>query len=183
MKHSVIFCVFVFLLGSCTSPEPRRPVTQKSYTTLATTTESLKKLNTTEDTKIKAYIENDSLYTYINSQEGYWYAYETKVAEDQPKPQVGDRVIFEYSIADLFGNEIYSAATLGEQSYVVDKQDLISALQSGIKLMHVGETLIFAIPSYQAFGLSGDGDKIGINQSIICKVTLKKIIKIELHEN
>ena len=57
--------------------------------------------------------------------------------------------------------------------YKVDKEDFIPALQDGIKLMKKGETIIFVIPSYRAFGVSGDGNKIGINQPI--KSTVKLI--------
>jgi FKBP-type peptidyl-prolyl cis-trans isomerase len=59
--------------------------------------------------------------------------------------------------------------------YRIDKEDFIFALQLGIKLMKVGETIIFVIPSYNAFGISGDGEKIGINQSIKSTVTLLNI--------
>ena len=70
---------------------------------------------------------------------------------------------------------IYSKDELGMMKYRVDKEDLISALKVGIKLMKIGETIIFVIPSYSAFGISGDGNKIGINQSIISTVTLLNI--------
>ncbi len=58
---------------------------------------------------------------------------------------------------------------------MVDKEDFISGIQKGIKLMKVGETIIFVIPSYNAFGISGDGNKIGINKTIKSKVTLLNI--------
>ena len=41
--------------------------------------------------------------------------------------------------------------------------------------MKVGETIIFVIPSYNAFGISGDANKIGINKTIKSKVTLLNI--------
>jgi len=41
--------------------------------------------------------------------------------------------------------------------------------------MKVGETITFVIPSYSAFGITGDGNKIGINQSIKSTVTLINI--------
>jgi len=43
--------------------------------------------------------------------------------------------------------------------------------------MKVGEIITFVIPSYTAFGISGDGNKIGINQSIKSTVTLININK------
>jgi len=90
-------------------------------------------------------------------------------------PKLGDEVTFEYNITDLEGNVIYSKEELGIMKYRIDKEDFIFALQLGIKLMKVGETIIFVIPSYNAFGISGDGEKIGINQSIKSTVTLLNI--------
>ena len=90
-------------------------------------------------------------------------------------PKLGDEVTFEYNITDLEGKIIYSKEELGIMKYRIDKEDFIFALQLGIKLMKVGETIIFVIPSYNAFGISGDGEKIGINQSIKSTVTLLNI--------
>jgi len=58
----------------------------------------------------------------------------------------------------------------------VDQEDFISGIQQGIKLMKVGETVIFVIPSYNAFGILGDGNKIGMHTTIKSKVTLLNII-------
>ena len=35
-----------------------------------------------------------------------------------------------------------------------------------------GETITFVIPSYRAFGVTGDGNKIAVNQPIQSTVTL-----------
>ena len=59
-----------------------------------------------------------------------------------------------------------------EKSYKIDKEDFIPALQDGIKLMKIGETITFVIPSYRAFGVTGDGNKIEVNQTIKSTVTL-----------
>jgi gliding motility-associated peptidyl-prolyl isomerase len=84
-------------------------------------------------------------------------------------------VSFEYEITDLNDSIIYSKEELGIRNYKVDKEDFISAIQKGIKLMKVGETITFVIPSYNAFGITGDGNKIGINQSIKSTITLLNI--------
>ena len=84
-------------------------------------------------------------------------------------------VEFSYNLADLNGNIFYSKEELGVKKYAIDKEDFIPALQEGIKLMKVGETITFVIPSYRAFGLVGDEKRIGINQSIKSTVTLISI--------
>ena len=50
-------------------------------------------------------------------------------------------------------------------------------LQLGIKLMHEGDKIKFLIPAYNAYGIIGDQNKIGNNQSILAIVTLQTINK------
>ena len=57
----------------------------------------------------------------------------------------------------------------------VDEEVFIPALQQGLKLMKTGETIKFIIPSFNAYDVVGDENKIGINKSIISIVTLINI--------
>ena len=45
--------------------------------------------------------------------------------------------------------------------------------------MKTGETITFVLPFYNAFGIIGDGKKIGINKSIKSTVTLIKITNLK----
>lgn len=157
--------------------EPRRPVSKTKSYTLADTADEMKKVNRLEEQKVKAYMDKDSLNTYEASTNGFWYVYLNKNENDTDTPKKGDSVDLRMEIQDLNGQTIYSQEDIGSKSYKVDKEDFIPALQIGIKSMKVGETVKFVIPSYNAFGVVGDGNKIGINQSIISIVTLVKINK------
>ena len=72
---------------------------------------------------------------------------------------------------------LYSKESLGVKKYKIDKEDFISGLQKGIKFMKVGEIITFVIPSYYAFGIAGDGNKIEVNQTIKSTVKLLNIKK------
>ncbi|MBT7134802.1 MAG: gliding motility-associated peptidyl-prolyl isomerase GldI [Polaribacter sp.] len=176
MKIKLFFFFIIFCCYGCTKVQPRRPIDFKSSSTILK--ETLKKsiqLNRIEDDKITALIKKDTTNSYQVSPNGFWYAYINKKEAIVQTPKLGDEVTFEYNITDLEGNIIYSKEELGIMKYRIDKEDFIFALQLGIKLMKVGETIIFVIPSYNAFGISGDGEKIGINQSIKSTVTLLNI--------
>ena len=160
---------------SCSTPEARRPLTQKTATVLSKTIEQNKKLIAFENIVIENFIKKDSIHKYHSSNAGFWYYYQTQKQENSQLPKVGNLVKFTYNIEDLNGNAIYTQASLGIKKYKVDKEDFIPALQEGLKLMKVGETITFIIPSYRAFGLVGDGNKIGINQAIKSTVTLLNI--------
>lgn len=175
MKNSYLF-LLLFCCYSCSKIEPRKPINPKPSTTLyKETIKEAISLNKIEDDKILQFIKNDSTKVYLQSSQGFWYTYIHKIEEDLPTPASGNEVIFEYEIRNLNDSIIYSKEDLGIKSYIVDKEDFISGLQKGIKLMKIGETITFVLPSYSAFGITGDGNKIGINKSIISTVTLTNI--------
>ena len=174
MKYSLFF-VFLYFL-SCSTPQARRPINPKpSATIFQENIAATKKIFELEEAEILKYIENDSLNVYEISPNGFWYTYVHRIQVDLITPKPGDIVELTYDIRDLSGRILYSKETLGIKNYLVDKEDFISGIQKGIKLMKVGETIIFVIPSYNAFGISGDGNKIGINKTIKSKVTLLNI--------
>ena len=175
MKNSCLFFLLVICF-SCSKIEPRRPINPKTSTTLYK--ETIKEaiaLNRVENEKISQLIKKDSTNVYIQSSNGFWYTYINKIEGDLPKPVKGNEVTLEYNITDLKDSILYSKQNLGVKKYIVDKEDFISGLQKGIKLMKIGETITFVIPSYSAFGITGDGNKIGLNKSIKSTVTLINI--------
>jgi gliding motility-associated peptidyl-prolyl isomerase len=134
-----------------------------------------KVLNKLEEGLIMKKMQSDSLHTYNASPNGFWYFYEEKDTMNTANPVKGDEVIFAYEIKDLRDSIIYSKEELGDKHYLVDREDLISGLQDGIKLMKEGEVVTFLFPSYKAYGYSGY-EKINSNQPLIYSVHLKKII-------
>lgn len=176
MKRKLIVVFIIVLIISCSKSTPRRPINFKPSTTVfQDNIEATKKLIQIEEDKIIEFIKNDSTTTYLTAQNGFWYTYINKIDEDLPTPKTDDEVVLEYNIKDLNDSIIYSKEELGLKNYIVDKEDFISGIQKGIKLMKMGETITFVIPSYNAFGISGDGNKIGVNKTIKSTVTLLKI--------
>jgi gliding motility-associated peptidyl-prolyl isomerase len=175
MKHNWILFLAALVLFSCTEPEARRPVTQKTSTILTETLNQNKKLIAAETKMIENYIALDSTKIYLTSSFGFWYVYDAKVEEAKNTPKIGNIVEIEYDLQDLNGTIIYSKEELGIKTYNIDKEDFIPALQEGIKLMKVGETITFIIPSHRGFGLVGDENRIGINKTLKSTVTLKSI--------
>lgn len=173
--NSLVLVSFLFLF-SCSKIEPRRPINPKPSTIFyKKVIEDSKKINKSEDEMLAELIKNDTIHHYKQSSQGFWYAYIHKIEENLPTPKMGDEVVIEYEISDLNDSIIYSKEELGKKKYTIDKEDFISGLQKGIKLMKTGETITFVLPFYNAFGVLGDGNKIGVNQSIKSTVTLIKL--------
>ena len=87
------------------------------------------------------------------------------------------QVRFNHEILDLAGQVIFSKEELGTTDYRVDRQELISGLQDGIKLMREGEMVTFLFPSHKAYGYTGS-DRINPNQPLIYKVELIEVNKL-----
>ena len=177
MRLNFIFLLVFLGLNSCSEQEARAPITSSKSNGLLSTISVLKEINKAEETKIKNYIKKDSLHSYISSPNGFWYRYIVKNDSDTVFPVKGDIVQVSYDLLDLNDQIIYSKETNGIKEYVVDKEDFIPGLQYGIKLMKEGESMKFIIPSFNAYGVIGDGNKIGINTSLISRVTLININK------
>lgn len=157
---------------SCRQQQARRPVSQSSGTFLSESIERNKKMIRGEEARIDSIIKSNPNIEYIASTKGYWYHYEAKNETDTLRPKKGDVASFTYEVKDLKGNVIYSEVELKPQTYVVDKQNIMSGLRLGIKQMRKNEKITFLFPSHLAYGYHGDNKKIGTNVPLICTVTL-----------
>ena len=172
-KYSLI--LVLLLVYACSEPLPRKPLSHHTQSFMVESVNLNKKINAVEEEAIKYYIAQDSASNYYSSPNGFWYKYLIQSNEVNLVPSIGDEVEFEYEISDLLDNIIYSNEALGLQKYIIDKENIESGIQNGLKLMKVNEEIVFLFPSFSAFGFSGDKEKIGIKQPLIYKVKLNKI--------
>lgn len=170
------FLVTLLVSGCKQSQEARRPVSQASGTFMKKSAERNKKLIATEEDQIDSVIKSNPKVKYMASTKGYWYTYLVQNTLDTLTPKKGDVAFFNYEIKDLKGNIIYSEVELKPQTYAIDKQNIMTGLREGIKLMHKKEKVIFLFPSHIAYGYHGDEKKIGPNQPLLCTVTLHDFI-------
>lgn len=174
--NKMVLILGLSLLCACSDTAPRRPINPKPSTTIYTeTVNEAKKLRILEEQRIEKFIIQDSTNQYRVSENGFWYHYNQKIEAEKRTPKKGDTVRFTYDMKFLNDSIIYSTSDLGITTYVVDKQDMITGIQKGIKLMKEGETITFVFPSAVAFGTAGDGSKIGVYQSIKSTITLLNI--------
>lgn len=177
-QKSIFFVILATLLVfSCKqSQEARRPISHASGSFMKKSAERNKKLIATEEEQIDSLIKSNPKVKYMASTKGYWYTYVVQNDIDTITPKKGDVAIFNYELKDLKGNVIYSEVELKPQTYAVDKQNIMTGIREGIKLMHKNEKVIFLFPSHIAYGYHGDDKKIGPNQPLLCTVTLHNFI-------
>jgi len=174
MKTKFIVLVILIVAMSCSNPTPRKPIVRNSSTFLNESIQRNKMINKLEETAFLELMQKDSTNHYIASANGFWYCYNTKDSISTKLPVRGDQVIYSYTIKDINNQVLYTEEDLGERNYTVDKQELITGLQDGLKLMKEGEVVTFLFPSHKAYGYSGY-QKIGSNQPLIYTVRLKNI--------
>jgi len=173
-KYFLVFLLVVSLI-SCSSPEPRKPVIRKTGSFMKESIERNKALNNLEEDLLKAKLKKDSIHNYLNSSKGFWYFYNKRDSLQTKYPEKGDEVIYTYEVKRLNDSILYSKEEIGKKRYMVDKEELITGLQDGIKLMHQGEKVTFLFPSHKAFGYTGN-DRVMPNEPLIYTVELIKII-------
>ncbi|HQE34222.1 MAG TPA: gliding motility-associated peptidyl-prolyl isomerase GldI [Flavobacterium alvei] len=173
------FLATLFITSCKQSQEARKPVSQASGSFMKKSAERNKKLIASEEGRIDSLIKSNPKIKYLASTKGYWYTYITANTIDTLTPKKGDVAFFDYEIKDLQGRIIYSEVELKPQTYAVDKQNIMTGLREGIKIMHKNEKITFLFPSHIAYGYHGDTKKIGTNQPLLCTVTLHNFISEE----
>ena len=182
MKYFLIILIVLTGLLSCTNPEARKPIVRKTSSFMSESIERNKLLNKAENAMLMAKMKSDSLHQYLNSEHGFWYYYEVSLPTETYTPKSGDEVFYSHEIRSLDDLVLYEKEALGTKSYLVDKEELISGLQDGFKLMKEGEQVTFLFPSHKAYGYTGN-DKIQPNQPLIYSVQLLKINKLSENES
>jgi gliding motility-associated peptidyl-prolyl isomerase len=137
-----------------------------------------KKILAAEEKLIKSIIEKDSINTYHESANRYWYYYDVKDSLETYTPQENDIVLMTYNIRNLNNDTIYSFKDMGDIHFKIDKENYFPGLRTGIKLLKKGETATFFFPSSIAYGFYGDKNKIGTNEPLISTIKLIDILEI-----
>ncbi len=88
-----------------------------------------------------------------------------------------DLISLEYTVKLISGDVAYTSDMDGPLEFRVGRGDIISGLDEGVRLLHEGDKARLVIPSYLAYGLTGDQDKIGQKATLIYDIELLKIIK------
>lgn len=123
---------------------------------------------------IQGYIERHG-YTMDSTRTGLQYRIRRSEHVNAP-PATADNIAgIRYKIKLLDGRECYTTDSALYREYHLTKDDMPAGLREGVLLMHEGDKALLIIPSYLAFGLSGDGDCIPPNAALVMNVTLEKV--------
>jgi FKBP-type peptidyl-prolyl cis-trans isomerase FkpA len=158
---------FVFLFISCNSTQEEKPKfewNQKKSTAFH------KELAIQQELQIKMYLEQHRELSMVSSGSGLRYYIYEHGEGDSAKVGMTARVETEITLLD--GTLCYKTEKDEVEEFVIDKSDVESGIQEGIKKMREGDRAKMVIPSHLAHGLVGDLAKIPPMAVIIVDIHL-----------
>lgn len=168
-KHA--FYIVLFLLAACAQEEKEdKPIrwTKEQSTDLHRT------LAVEEEIDIKLFLAQHGDWKMTKTGSGLqYYIYEKGTG---PLAQVGDIAQVEYVISLLDGTECYKTQSDEVEEFQIDKAEIETGIQEGVKLLHKGDRVKFIIPSHLAHGLIGDMDKIPPLTPIVVDLYLRDLL-------
>lgn len=112
-------------------------------------------------------------WNLIQSESGLCYQIITSGNGNKAQPKDIVKIKGRISLPD--GKEIYNSVNDGIKEFRVDRSEDAVGLHELVKLMRSGDKAQAIIPSYLAYGISGDGEQIPPIALLICEIELTKI--------
>ena len=132
-----------------------------------------------EANRLKVSKENQLINRFID-QSG-WDMKETETGirydiyhleEDSNDAKSGDVVSIAYSLHLLDGTRISDTKMSGPVTFKVGQGDVVSGLHEAVTLLSEGDSVRLILPSYLAYGLTGDQNKIPSNAALFYDLSL-----------
>ena len=174
LNNTYLILLSIFLFNTCQKKEIFLP--ENKYTSKYKN-EILKNSKERED-KERNFLQKwinmreDSLHQkFLATSSGIWFRY--IIEKKLLKPKNNDGVIYSAEIKTLSGDIIYSFDEFGEKQGILGKFKEIRGIESALYMMWKGDVAEIVLPSFTAYGLYGDENKIGAYVPLL--ITLKLI--------
>jgi len=167
----IILLTVVQVVVACTGNRPpekeeAKPPTQEQLV------EINREMVIKERERIESYITRKNLEMTC-TETGLWYA--ITEAGSGEEPGKGTRIVIDYDCSLLDGTLCYSSDADGSLEIIPGKTDIPPGLDEGVRFLSEGSEALFILPSYLAYGLTGDRNKIPSHATLVYKVKVVKI--------
>ncbi|MDD4142036.1 MAG: FKBP-type peptidyl-prolyl cis-trans isomerase [Bacteroidales bacterium] len=129
-----------------------------------------------ENIQIGDFIERYGWNNMKESGTGLRYWIYSSVDDKATKVEKGSMVLLDYSIVFLNGDTVYSSNRDGVKEFVIGRSNEISGLEEGLMLMHKGDKAKLIVPSFLAYGITGDFNKISIKNTLVYDVYVLDVL-------
>lgn len=172
MKYHLLLCTAALMLASCKGEEKEKKEISWSQ---EKSSKFGKTLALEESLDIKIYLEAHPKLHMTETGSGLRYA----ILHHGNGPQAESGMIAEvrFRICRLDGKLCYQTDSLETEIFRIDKADVESGVQEGIKQMHVGDKAKLIVPSHLAHGISGDFNKIPPLTTLVIDLELVSLTK------
>jgi len=179
--HKLFYFSILVLLISCiqSCKEETEKVSSKNEWSDSTSVGFNRDRIKEEELQINLYLSHHSNLKLIPTGSGL--RYQISKQSNGIKVESGDSVDVVLKINLLDGKLCYKTDTLEVDQFLVDRSQVESGIQEGIKLMKEGEKAVFILPSNLAHGLLGDFEKIPPMSPIVVNLELIKVIKSKVN--
>lgn len=160
--------VLLLILAACGEEKKEMPKIEWDQ---EKSTKFNKELAIEEEINIKLFLEHKRTWQMTKTGSGLQY-YIYKSGTGERNATEGDVAQVEMIISLLDGKECYATKSDEYEEFVIDKSDIETGIQEGIKKLKVGDQAKLIIPSHLAHGLIGDMDKIPPLSTIVVDIKL-----------
>ncbi len=173
MKLKFLFLFTLILLFVACEEEPKKEIsvdwtTQKS-------SDFSKDLAIEEDIDIKIFLQRKKDWKITETGSGLRYYIYQKGSG--PLAESGMTAEVKFEITKLDGTICYKTEGLETETFKIDKSEIETGVQEGIKYMHIGDKIKLIIPSHLGHGLVGDFDKIPPLTTLVVDLELVSLRK------
>lgn len=165
-----ILILFFGVIYSCGNNNNKNVVGNNSIDIKKPLEKANQHLTKIEETEINDYIKRYSWNMNITNSGLRYMIY--KKSNTNITPKTGSIVKINYNISLINGVNCYSSDSTGPKIFEIGKGQAETGLEEGVMLLNKGDKAKFIIPSYLAFGLPGDLNKIPKRATLIYDVEL-----------
>ena len=159
------------LFVSCNNKNQSGYVAKKSVAAKKSPAKSLEKVNRyllkVEDKEIDDYVRR---HRWNMETTGSGLRFEITKKGTGASIKKGDKVTLKYNTFLIDGTMIYSSLNLGPKVFEVGHGGVETGIEEAVLYLHKGDKAHLILPSFLAYGLNGDGNKIPARAIVIYNV-------------
>lgn len=134
-----------------------------------------KELAIEEEIQIKLFLAQNKDWKMIKTGSGLQYYIYHNGTGDQAREDLIAQVEMKVTLLD--GSECYKTKSDEYEEFMIDRSNIETGVQEGIKKMRIGDKAKFIIPSHLAHGLVGDLNKIPPLTTIVVDIHLIGLVQ------